>query len=67
MTDLYGLGCDNVVEHEVGACPKFPHIFTSELNRPQVIIANGTLVTASAEQHSDLHWALKGGANNFGK
>ncbi|KAH6655956.1 putative FAD-binding oxidoreductase [Truncatella angustata] len=47
LSDLYGLGCDNVVEHEV-------------------VLANGSLVTASADQHPDLHWALKGGANNFG-
>jgi len=47
LSDLYGLGCDNVIEHEV-------------------VLANGSLVTASADQHPDLHWALKGGANNFG-
>jgi FAD/FMN-containing dehydrogenase len=31
-----------------------------------VILANGTTVFANATQHPDLHWALKGGGNNFG-
>ena len=32
----------------------------------QVVTANGDLITASAEQHPDLFWALKGGGGNFG-
>ena len=32
----------------------------------QVVTANGDLITASAEQHADLFWALKGGGGNFG-
>jgi FAD/FMN-containing dehydrogenase len=31
-----------------------------------LITADGELVTASAEEHSDLFWALKGGGGNFG-
>ncbi|PSK40038.1 hypothetical protein B9Z65_7978 [Elsinoe australis] len=31
-----------------------------------VVLGNGTLVTADATSHPDLFWALKGGANNFG-
>jgi FAD/FMN-containing dehydrogenase len=31
-----------------------------------LVTANGELVTASAEEHSDLFWALKGGGGNFG-
>jgi len=31
-----------------------------------VVLGNGTLVTANRTSHSDLFWALKGGANNFG-
>ncbi|KAK4183229.1 hypothetical protein QBC35DRAFT_120528 [Podospora australis] len=47
LTDLYGLGCDNVAEHEI-------------------VLADGSLVKASPNENPDLHWALKGGFNNFG-
>lgn len=35
-------------------------------NRTQVVTANGDIVKASPRKHKDLHWALRGGGNNFG-
>lgn len=32
----------------------------------EVVLANGTVVSANAQENPDLYWALKGGAFNFG-
>lgn len=32
----------------------------------EVALADGRIITADSQRHSDLFWALKGGSNNFG-
>ena len=32
----------------------------------EVVTADGTVVNASADEHDDLYWALRGGSGNFG-
>lgn len=36
------------------------------LIRAELVTADGRLVTASADQHPDLFWAIRGGSGNFG-
>ena len=36
------------------------------VKRQIVVLANGTAVNASSTENTELHWALKGGSNNFG-
>jgi FAD/FMN-containing dehydrogenase len=43
------------------------HGFAADsLVRAEVVTADGAIVTASADEHADLFWALRGGGGNFG-
>lgn len=39
---------------------------TNSLTAVEVVVADGTLVRATAEQDAELFWALRGGGGNFG-
>ena len=41
-------------------------LLADQIVSARVVLANGTVVTASASQHPDLLWALKGAGHNFG-
>ncbi|KAK3311874.1 putative FAD-dependent oxidase [Apodospora peruviana] len=41
-------------------------MISDQLLSARVVTANGSVVTASATEHSDLFWALRGAGNNFG-
>jgi FAD/FMN-containing dehydrogenase len=60
-----GFSCSGVVNFEVSV----PLILSHESNAEelgQVVLADSTIVNANARENSDLFWALKGGASNFG-
>src|SRR6202007_3139564 len=36
------------------------------LQSAELVTAGGEVIRSSADEHSDLHWALRGGGGNFG-
>lgn len=59
------MACDNVVSYEV--CAEDTNAAKLNLlTRLQVVLANGTVITASSTSHHDLWRSLKGGLNNLG-
>lgn len=51
----------------VGLFTRSMGIASDKVTSAQVVLANGRVVTASPQEHSDLYWALRGGGGgNFG-
>ena len=65
LSDLHGLVCDKVAKYEVRALD-FRYDIALRLTLTEVVLANASIVEASADTNQDLFQALKGGSNNFG-